>query len=714
MSNRSCLVIAIIIAVLTGIAHGLAAPTEAAKPNIIFIVTDDLGWGDVGVFHQNARRSAGLPAGLTPHLDSMAAAGVRFTNHYCPAPVCAPSRASLLLGVTQGHANVRDNQFDKGLEDNHTLGTVLRQAGYRTAAIGKWGLQGDAAGGPPHWPAHPLKRGFDYYYGYMRHRDGHEHYPKEGARYDPRYMPQPNTEIERREAAVMQGHGKQVWDNATEVSANLDKCYTADLFTARAKKWIIDQVREPGAKPFFLYLAFDTPHVVLELPTQAYPKGGGLQGGLQWLGEPHHMINTASGTVDSWTYPEFLEATYRAPDGAEKPWPDVYRRYASSVRRIDDCVGDLLELLKDLKVDEKTLVVVTSDNGPEKESFLPESYSPEFFGSFGPFDGIKRDVWEGGLRVPTIARWPGRVVAGRTVDVPSALWDWLPTFADAAGLAVPARMDGISLLPEITAQLGQPVRSRPFYFEYFQPGKTPDYPEFEPSRRGRLRNQMQAIRLGDYMAVRYDIKSAADNFEIYDVAHDPKEAGNLGSDPAHAALQRHFKQLAIEMRRPDPEAPRPYDHQPMAAVAGGDTLPGGEWSYYEGRFPWVPNFTTLAPVASGTAKRPDVALLRRSTNCGMACTGYIDIPADGGYTFYLAADTGAFLRLHEASVIDADFGYQGRSERSGTVRLAEGLHPFRLYYTRNDRGMPMLSLAWKGPGFAQQPIPERAFRRAAK
>src|ERR1035437_5716860 len=171
----------------------------AASPNILFILTDDLGYGDVGVFFQNARKASGIrsePWHLTPQIDTLAGQGIQLSQYYCPAPVCAPSRASLLLGVHQGHANVRDNQFDKALEDNHTLATVLKRAGYATVAIGKWGLQGRGAN-PAAWPAYPTKRGFDDYFGYVRHADGHEHYPKEGLYRKP----------------------KEVWENEREISS---------------------------------------------------------------------------------------------------------------------------------------------------------------------------------------------------------------------------------------------------------------------------------------------------------------------------------------------------------------------------------------------------------------------------------------------------------------------------------------------------------------
>ena len=396
---------------------------ENQQPNIIFILTDDLGYGDLGVFFQNqiaSDNSSGKAREFTPHLDQMAVEGALLPNHYAAAPVCAPSRASLLLGRSQGHANIRDNQFDKALENNLTLGSVLQEAGYSTAAIGKWGLQG-REGKAPNWTAHPLNRGFDYYLGYIRHGDGHEHYPKEGIYRNP----------------------KEVYENRTNIADDLDKCYTADLWTAAAKKWIVDHKKGVDAqKPFFMYLAYDTPHAVLELPTQKYPEGGGLNGGLQWIGKPGHMINTASGEVDSWMHPDYATATYDHDDNPateQVPWADVHKRYATDTRRIDNAVGDILQLLKDLKIDENTMVVFTSDNGPSRESYLKgEPITPVFFQSFGPFDGIKRDCWEGGLRMPTIARWPGKIPNGISISTPSISYDWMPTFLDMAGLPLPA------------------------------------------------------------------------------------------------------------------------------------------------------------------------------------------------------------------------------------------------------------------------------------
>jgi arylsulfatase A-like enzyme len=229
-----------------------ARPVPTQKPNVLFVLVDDMGWGDLGVFFQNGRDFAAnrnKPAFATPKLDTMAAEGIQLRRHYCPAPVCAPSRASLMLGVHQGHANVRDNQMDKAIENNHTLASVLRQAGYATAAFGKWGLQG--SGSIPE--AHAQYRGFDYFFGYQTHNNGHYHYPKED--------------------------GQTVWDGfTTDITSQLDNCYTADLWTARAKKWIVDQHAAHPTQPFFIYLAYDTPHFELEVPSSAYPAGGGTRG----------------------------------------------------------------------------------------------------------------------------------------------------------------------------------------------------------------------------------------------------------------------------------------------------------------------------------------------------------------------------------------------------------------------------------------------------
>jgi hypothetical protein len=221
---------------------------------------------------------------------------------------------------------------------------------------------------------------------------------------------------------------------------------------------------------------------------------------------------------------------------------------------------------------------------------------------------------------------------------------------------------------------------------------------------------MQAIRIGDYVGLRYDIKSQADPFEIFKVTVDPKEATNLA--PGMAALEQQMKTLSLQVRRPDSDAPRPYDHELVPASPAVSVANGLAWKAFEGNYPWVPDLETLPAVASGTADVPDLQKRTRDNNIGMLFTGYLNIPQDGSYTFYLTADTGALLRIHDATVIDADYGYSGGKEMSGAIRLQAGLHPFRLYYARRDQGKPMLNFSWSGPGIAKETVPAEVFRHA--
>jgi arylsulfatase A-like enzyme len=672
-----------------------ASPATARRPNIIFILCDDLGYGDLGVLFQNSR-AAGLPREHTPSLDTLAGEGVQWRRHYCPAPICVSSRASLLLGVHQGHANVRDQQFDKALANNHTLASVLKRAGYATAAIGKWGLAGNDVGGttPADWPAYPTKRGFDYFFGYVRHGDGHEHYPKEAVN---------STKI------------KECYDGTNNITLSLDKCYTADLFTARAKKWITDQRAANTNQPFFLYLAFDTPHAPYELPTQAYPAGGGTAGGLQWLSTSGHMINTASGTVDSFFHPDYANATYdddNNPVTAQVPWPEIFKRFATGVRRIDEAVGDLKKLLQDLAIDTNTLVVFTSDNGPTIEDYLSLTprYVGNFFDNYGPLDGVKRDTLEGGIRMPSLVRWPGTVAAGATNQSPSQFHDWMPTFSELAGLPAPAHTDGVSLVPTLL-NLGY-QRPGTVYVEYFDTGSsTPDYPEFEPAHRARLRNQMQVIGLGGFQGVRYDIQSHTNDFEIYDVTSDLKQTTNLAANPSFAGLQQQMKDRVLQLRRPDSEAPRPYDNEFVPAL-GATLVTNGllDCSVYEGVWPWVPDVATLASVATGRVAGLNLALRTRDTNYALAFNGFFHAPADGDYIFYLNTDAGAVFRIHGATVIDDGFDHAS-GELSASIRLKAGLHPLHLTYLHNS-GSNTLSLQYSGPAISKQPVPLGAFAAA--
>lgn len=691
--------------------------SQQTKPNIIFILVDDQGYGDIGAFYQNARAAEGKPHELSPKLDNLASEGAMLMQHYDAAPVCAPSRASIMLGVSQGQANVRDNQFDKALDDNYTMASTLRQLGYSTAIIGKWGLQGAAAFDKDgaSWPAKPQNRGFDYFFGYMRHSDGHEHYPKEG----------------------LYAGSKQVWDQDKDIASELDKCYTADLWTATAKKWITDHENgKDKKKPFFMYLAYETPHAVDELPTESYPAGGGLNGGIQYTGQPGHYINTAEGTPDTYIYPEYDTATYdKDSDNITRrtAWPNTYKRYATANRRIDDGVGDIMQLLKDLKIDSNTIIVYTSDNGPSIETYLgkkqrwEESHLPTFFGSYGPFDGIKRDCWEGGMRVPAIAVWPGHIPAGKIVNKPNISYDWAPTFINAAGAAVPERMDGVSLLPSLTGK-GQQQNSL-IYTEYYQNGKTPSFKEFSHNHRGRTRNQMQLLRVGDYLGVRYNITSPDDDFEIYNVTKDLEETDNLALDPtrkininpgeseAHisniADLESYMKSSVLQVRRPDTSATatpqgiaeRPYDSALIPSVtSNGKQVNGLSWNYYKGDFTWIPQVAPLTPVLKGHINHLDNNKAALDHKGLYLFYGYIQVPEDGKYTFYLSCDSKAFLRIHDAQIIDEDFGYVRGTEKKASVLLKTGLHPIRLYYLKSREGKPDIDIKWSGPQMNKKDI----------
>ena len=261
-----------------------------------------------------------------------------------------------MLGVSQGHANVRDNEFDKALENNHTLATVLKQAGYATVIIGKWGLQGVGAG-----ETNPATRG-------RRIQPGAVLTTSLGTR-----DIQTATSIIPKKGRMRKANR---FGMAPMTSRLNSISVTPPISGQRAPSNGLSITKHSSpAQPFFMYLAYDTPHATTELPTQSYPDGGGLHGGLQWLGTPGHMINTASGTIDSWMYPEYQNATYdddHNPATPEVPWPDVYKRYATDVRRIgmDAVKPDLKQLLQDLKIDNDTLVIFTSDNGPSIESYL--------------------------------------------------------------------------------------------------------------------------------------------------------------------------------------------------------------------------------------------------------------------------------------------------------------------------------------------------------
>lgn len=652
--------------------RGTSQEKKLTKPNIVFILADDLGYGDVGAFFQNERAGKkGMPAIRTPFLDSLATQGAMLTNHYCGAPVCAPSRASLFSGKNQGHANVRNNQFDKAIENNYTLGTILQKNGYKTALVGKWGLQGEGQG--PDWPAHPLKRGFDYYLGYIRHKDGHEHYPKEGL-YDGK---------------------KELYEGKVDISDSLDNVYTGDLFTAVSKKWIVNQNKENPQQPFFLFLSFDTPHAVLELPAGEYPHGSGLHGGLSWLGKNGKMINTASGKPDSYVDPSYENATYDDdgnPNTKEVPWPDTYKRYATVVTRIDHQVGDLVQLLKDLNLFENTMIVFTSDNGPSKESYLPKQYvgyNPEFFQSFGPFEGIKRDVWEGGMREPTIVTWPKEIKSNTVVEEPSNFYDWIATFSEVVSQPKPAGTNGHSILPELKGKYSGDVRT--IYTEYYHKRPTPNYKSFSEEKRGKPRGEMQMLRIGDTLGIRYNVTASDSDFEFFDIPKDPSQRHPLNLKNMED-YQERWKKTTAEMRFQNESAKRPYDDFviPSQEKPKSDML---KWEFYAGDFPWVADIKDRQP--SKTGETQNFEKLPSLEKGEFQISESIYIQQTGRYEFQFNTEDPAVLRMYEINLIDSDFNHSAKKTYKNSIVLEKGYHPITIFYKNSAKGKPKISLSWK-------------------
>lgn len=649
------------------------------RPNIILIYVDDLGFGDLGSFWQN--QISGDRKMVTPYLDAMANEGAMMTHHYTAAPVCAPARASLIEGLHQGHSSVRDNQFDAPIKDGLTMPEMLRRAGYRTMHVGKAGLAGrrrSTEPDPKSLEAHPLKRGFDQFFGYLFHIQGHQHYPQNGTTPQRAYFT----------------------DGYENILENTELTYTTDVFTAKSKKWIVDHESNRSKQPFFLYLAYDAPHAALQVATQEYPKGGGLYGGVKWTGRSSKTpwVNTASGKKDSYIHPDY----------ADKDWSEGDKRHASMIRRLDNAVGDIIQLLKDLKIDKETLIVFTSDNGPHHEAGSGGQFvqNPEFFQSYANLNGIKRDLWEGGIRMPTIIRYPGEIPEGSVVTFPSGQWDWLATFADVAEVAIPAYTDGVSLMPSLKQLDGGNIDKRYLYGEYFNNSKTPSYSDFEVSKRGRKRGQMQFLRIGNYKGVRYDIEDHFNTpFEIYNVVTDERESINLASSMPQ--LQQEMLNKVLQIRKRS-TSNRPYDKELIPSVTLLSPKNGLLKNVYKGKHQWVPNFQLLTPEHKGISSGVEMDESEPVSETGLFYTGYIKIPKDGAYTIYLESASNIHVMLHDIHLLNNDYNYS-KGEIAEKVYLASGFHPIRIYYQQNDTMTPFITLKIEGPGITKTAIPKSMF-----
>ena len=404
------------------------------RPNLIFVLADDLGYGDLGSFGQETIR--------TPRLDRLAAEGVRLTDFYAGSTVCAPSRCVLMTGLHSGHARVRGNARVPLEPEDVTVAELLRDAGYATALMGKWGL------GEPDSSGVPNAQGFDEFYGYLNQRHAHDYYPNHLYR---------NAQEVHLEGNVSEGG-----------VASQRAQYSHDLVVDEALGW----VRAHADEPFFLYLALTIPHANNE---RGRAEGDGME------------------------VPDYGEY-------ADEAWANPQKGHAAMISRMDRDVGRLLDLLVELGVDEHTLVVFTSDNGPHREG----GADPNFFGSRGGLRGIKRALYEGGIRVPTIARWPGVIEPGTSCDVPLGFQDWLPTACELAGVEAPGGLDGLSFAPALRGE--EQPRHDYLYWEFHE---------------GRF---AQAIRIGPWKAVRNRHDAP---IELYDLRTDRAEEHDLaGEQPA--------------------------------------------------------------------------------------------------------------------------------------------------------------------------------------
>lgn len=467
MKRRLILLLGALFAVCDGRAAG---NTRVAKPNIILILADDLGYAELGCYGQKKIR--------TPAINRLAAEGMRFTQHYASCAVCAPSRCGLLTGRHLGHAYIRDNRERQPEgqepipETTVTIAKLLQSAGYTTAAIGKWGL------GPPGSDGDPLKQGFDLFYGYNCQRHAHNYYP----------------------AYLWHNHDKVKLKGNTGDATGAQ--YSPDLMEAEALRFIREStVHSTGSgqpHPFFLYFASTLPHVAIQTPEELLAP---------YLGK--------------WDDPPY--------DGSNgyRPHPHPHAGYAAMVSRLDTSVARIVQLLKQLKLEGNTIVIFSSDNGPTHGRV--GGADSKFFASAGPLRGLKGSLFEGGIRVPFIARWRGKIPRGVTSDLPCVSYDLLPTLCQLAGVEIPSGTDGVSFLPTLLGNRDQ-KRHDFLYWEF-------------PGYGGQ-----QAVRLGDWKAVRQQMDKGNTRIELFNLFRDLGEKNNVAA--RHPDIVERVTQLMREQHQP--------------------------------------------------------------------------------------------------------------------------------------------------------------------
>ena len=448
----------------------LCLPVYSAEwPNIIYILADDAGYGDFGCYGGTQ-----LP---TPNIDRMAAEGMKFTRHYAGCTVCAPSRCVLMTGLHTGHCRVRGNSPGLLLDEDVTIAEVLKDAGYETACIGKWGI-----GAPP--PLNdPNQQGFDMFYGYISMWHAHNFYPE--------FLIRDGKEEALRNVSQEQWKGQ---DGRGVAVRKVD--YVPDLLTEEVLKFI----RRKREQPFFLYYALNVPH--------ANNEGGRFN----------------DGPEKGMEVPDF--GPY-----ADKDWPGPEKGFAAIMRNIDRDVGRILDELKQNGLDENTLVMFSSDNGPHQEG----GHQMEFFNSNGSLRGMKRDLYEGGIRVPLIARWPGHVLPGTVSNHISGFQDMLPTFAELSGQQVAKDLDGISMVPTLLSRGIQPEHDY-LYWEFSE-------------RKGR-----RAVLKGDWKLLQLNVATdTPSEFQLYNVVDDVSEENDVADD--HPELIRELQPLLDGAHRPSSQYP---------------------------------------------------------------------------------------------------------------------------------------------------------------
>lgn len=441
------------IFLLSALSANSANNGQPTKPNIVYILADDLGYGDLSCYGQKRFK--------TPNIDQLAKNGMLFTQHYAGCTVCAPSRSSLMTGLNTGHTPIRGN---KGWvpEGQHpipastfTLAKMLKEAGYVTGAFGKWGLGFIGTEGDPN------RQGFDEFFGYNCQSLAHNYYPE--------YLWHNNQKL------ILEGNtGDQM------------KIYAPHLIHTQALLFIEKNNPKKTGKPFFMFYPNVIPHAELLLPEENMKEfRGKFQPEKSFKGEEPGAANFRTGGYGTQ--------------------PESHAAFAAMVTLLDKQVGEVVAKLKELGLSENTIIIFTSDNGPHLEG----GADPDYFDSNGPLKGYKRDLYEGGIRVPMIACWPNVIKAGSQTDHVSAFWDVMPTLAETADIQAPKNLDGISFLPSLSGK-GKQVQHESLYWEFHE-------------QKGR-----QALRKGDWKLIRYNVLTQNNTTtELYNLKTDLGEEKNV-------------------------------------------------------------------------------------------------------------------------------------------------------------------------------------------